>query len=195
MLTPITLTGDTVRLEPLSEAHIPDLVIAGSDERIWRYMLYGMVTDDAKMRAWVLDMLERQSRGGDLPFAVYHLQEKRVVGATRYMNIDEGARSLEIGGTWYAPESQRTGVNTECKYLLLKYAFEELCYVRVQFKTDFENTRSQQAIERIGAKKEGVLRKHIIRPDGSYRDSVFYSIIDSEWETVKAHLQGLLDRR
>ena len=194
MLNSITLTGRIVRLEPLSEKHIADLAIAGANESIWQYMLYGMVTDEDKMRAWVLDMLKRQSSGRDMPFAVRHSRAMRVIGATRYLNIDEDARGLEIGGTWYTPEFQRAVVNTETKYLLLKYAFEELNYIRVQFKTDLNNLPSQRAIERLGAKKEGILRQHIIRPDGGYRDSVFYSIIDSEWERVKARLEEMMGR-
>lgn len=191
-LTPITLTGKFIRLEPLSEAHISALAFAGADEAIWEYMRYGLVTTEEKMRVWVLDMLQRQAQGGDLPFAVHHLQAGRVIGATRYMNIDPAARGLEIGGTWYAPEFQRTSVNTECKYLLLKYAFETLGCIRVQIKTDILNVGSQRSIERLGAKKEGILRNHIIRLDGSYRDSVFYSIIESEWAGIKRKLEEML---
>jgi len=188
------LTGKIVRLEPLSEAHIQGLTVAGADEAIWENMRYGMVTTLPKMRAWVLDMLSRKEMVGDIPFAVYHIEMKCVVGATRYMNIDSSARGLEIGGTWYATELQRTGVNTECKYLLLKYAFENLKYIRVQIKTDILNIRSQRSIERFGATKEGILRNHIIRRDGSYRDSVFYSVIESEWPAVKTHLEALQAR-
>src|SRR5574338_616304 len=116
-LSPLTLTGRTVRLEPLSEAHVPDLALAGQDEGIWRHMLYGNIQTEDQMRLWVQDMLTRQSRGADLPFAVIHLQAGCAIGATRYMEIRPKDLALEIGGTWYAPAYQRTAGNTECKYL------------------------------------------------------------------------------
>jgi RimJ/RimL family protein N-acetyltransferase len=123
-----------------------------------------------------------------------HLESGRVAGATRYLNIVPQDRGLEIGGTWYGPEFQRTVVNTECKYLLLSHAFERLGCIRVQLKTDLRNERSQRAIERIGAVKEGVLRNHMILPDGRIRHSVFYSILDTEWPEVKNRLEGMLER-
>ena len=123
---------------------------------------------------------------------VIHLASGRVAGATRYLNMAPEHRGLEIGGTWYGADFQRTAVNTECKYLLLEYAFETLGCIRVQLKTDERNLRSQRAIERIGAKYEGILRNHMILPDGGYRDSVFYSIIDSEWPGVKKSLEEKL---
>jgi RimJ/RimL family protein N-acetyltransferase len=191
---PITLAGKVVRLEPLSEAHIPDLAAAGQDERIWEHMLYGSVTSEEQMRLWVLDLLGRQARGTDLPFAVIHLATGRAIGSTRYMEIRPDHRALEIGGTWYAVAYQRTAVNTECKYLLLRHAFEVYGCLRVQFKTDLRNVRSQQAIERLGATKEGVLRNHMLKPDGTLRHSVYYSIIDTEWPAVKALLEEKLTR-
>ncbi|MDP2993645.1 MAG: GNAT family protein, partial [Anaerolineales bacterium] len=160
--TPVTLTGKVVRLEPLSEAHIPALALAGRDESIWKYMLYADLTSEESMTTWVRDMLRRQQTGTDLPFAVIHLASGRAAGATRYLEMRPPHRSLEIGGTWYAPEFQRTAVNTECKYLMLKYAFEEMNCIRVQFKTDVRNERSILAIERLGAVREGVLRNHYI---------------------------------
>jgi RimJ/RimL family protein N-acetyltransferase len=189
---PITLSGRIVRLEPISEAHVSDLSLVCSDENIWRYMLYGDVLSETQMRAWVMDMLDRQAAGADLPFAVICLQTGRAIGATRYLDIQPHNRSLEIGGTWYGVDYQGTGVNTEAKYLLLKHAFEDLGCVRVQLKTDTRNQRSQRAIERLGAVKEGVLRKHMILLDGYQRDSVFYSIIDTEWPGVKARLESRL---
>ena len=123
-----------------------------------------------------------------------HLASGRVAGATRYLNIMPKDRGLEIGGTWYGTEFQRTAVNTECKYLLLTHAFETLACIRVQLKTDLRNERSQKAIERIGAKKEGVLRNHMILPDGNIRHSVFYSVLDSEWPEVKKNLEGMMNR-
>lgn len=192
---PITLHGRIVRLEPLREAHVPDLARVGLDERIWRYMIHGEIKTEAQLRAWVLDMLERQSQVTDLPFAVIDLDGGRAIGVTRYLNIDPGNRSLEIGGTWYGLEYQGTGVNADAKYLLLKHAFEDLGCLRVQLKTDLRNERSQRAIERLGAVKEGVLRKHMIQPGGYVRDSVIYSIIDTEWEAVKAGLEARLERK
>jgi RimJ/RimL family protein N-acetyltransferase len=189
---PIILAGKMVRLEPLSESHVPDLTISGQDESIWQYMLYNTIRTEQQMRSWVLDLLDRQSKGTDLPFAVIHLDSGRVIGATRYLNIRPQDRALEIGGTWYAVEFQRTAVNTECKYLLLQHAFERLKCIRVQFKTDLRNERSQRALERIGAVKEGILRSHMITPDGFIRDSVFYSILASEWPVVKARLEEKL---
>jgi RimJ/RimL family protein N-acetyltransferase len=189
---PVILTGRIVRLEPLSEEHVHDLAIAGQDESIWKYMLYGTVTSEEGMRTWVQDMLVRQSRGTDLPFAVIHLESGRAIGGTRFMEIRPQHRGVEIGGTWYATPYQRTAVNTECKYLLLGYAFDVWQCVRVQFKADLRNERSQQALERIGAKREGVFRNHMILPDGSIRHSVYYSIIESEWALVKRGLEKKL---
>jgi N-acetyltransferase len=190
--TPVTLEGKVVRLEPLCEAHVPALAVSGKDESIWMYMLYANLTSDESMGAWVRDLLERQKTGTDLPFAVVHLATGRVAGATRFLEMRPQHRSLEIGGTWYAPEFQRTAVNTECKYLLLKYAFEVMNCIRVQFKADSRNERSVCAIERIGAVWEGVLRNHYIMQDGKLRDSVYFSILDREWPGVKLRLEEKL---
>ena len=188
-IRPVTLVGRYVRLEPMTEAHVPALAEIGVGQDFWRFMLYGEMKTEADMRNWVLDIL---SRAGDLPFVAVHLASGRVAGATRYLNVSLKDRGLEIGGTWYGLDYQRTAVNTECKYLLLKHAFETLGAIRVQLKTDARNLRSQKAIERIGAVKEGILRKHMILPDGYIRDSVFYSIVDSEWEGVKSRLETIL---
>jgi len=189
---PVSITGRTVRLEPLSEWHIPDLAVAGRDESIWKFMLYGDVTGEPEMRLWVMALLDAQRLGTDLPFAVIHLESGKAIGATRFMDIRREHRSLEIGGTWYAVAYQRTAVNTECKYLLLTHAFETLSCIRVQFKTDQRNERSQRALERIGAVWEGTLRNHMILPDGTIRHSVYYSIIEAEWPAVKAKLEDML---
>jgi RimJ/RimL family protein N-acetyltransferase len=186
---PITLSLHTVRLEPLSDAHIPELFRAGNDASIWQYMRYGKIQTEAQMGEWVHKLLEAQDTGTDLPFAVIHLETEQAIGSTRYLEIQPHNRSLEIGGTWYTPTYQRTTVNTECKYLLLRHAFEVYGCVRVQFKADVRNLRSQRALQRIGAIKEGILRNHMILPDGTIRSSVFYSILDSEWFTVKALLE------
>ena len=191
---PVTLQGKHVRLEPLSEAHTSGLAEIGIGQSFWDFMLYGNIQTEADMRNWVLDILSRAEKGTDLPFAVIHLASGRVAGATRYLNIMPKDRGLEIGGTWYGPEFQRTAVNTECKYLLLKHAFETLGAIRVQLKTDSRNVRSQKAIEHIGGVKEGVLRNHMILPDGLFRHSVFYSILDSEWGSVKKNLEEMMKK-
>ena len=193
-LHPKLLTGQIVRLEPLSLEHVPGLTTAGRDESIWHYMVYGVVKTEEQMRAWVQHLLEARSAGTDLPFAVIHLPTGQVAGSTRYMEIRPADRGLEIGGTWYGVAYQRTAVNTECKYLLLKHAFETLGCIRVQLKTDLHNVRSQHAIERLGAVKEGVLRNHMVLPDGTMRHSVYYSIIDTEWPAIKARLEAMLER-
>jgi len=189
-LKPMTLTGRIVRLEPLGMQHLADLTLAGKDEIIWKYMRYGLVTTEGKMRDFIASLLAAQERGTDLPFAVIHRETSRAVGMTRYMYIDPLNRSLEIGGTWYGVAYQRTAVNTECKFLLLQYAFEQQDVVRVQFKADLRNERSQRALERIGAIKEGVLRDHMILPDGVIRSSVFFSILPREWPAVKSQTKN-----
>lgn len=195
MLTPqpITLTGRVVRLEPLSLEHVSDLTVAGADPDIWRYMPYPTVRNEGDMRAQIEDLLARQARTTDLPFAVWHLAEGRAIGMTRYLDIQVPNQSLEIGGTWYTPGFQRTAVNTECKWLLMTHAFETLGCLRVQIKTDLRNERSQRAIERLGAVREGVLREHMRMPDGYQRSSVYYSVLAEEWPTVRDRLRGWLD--
>ena len=187
---PVILTGKYVRLEPMTEAHVPGLAAIGLDDSIWKHMLYGEMRSEADMRTWVRGVLS----GSDVPFVAIQLASGRVAGATRYLNIAPEHRGLEIGGTWYGIEFQRTVVNTDCKYLLLKHAFETLGCIRVQLKTDSRNERSQRAIERLGAKHEGVLRNHMILPDGRFRNSVYYSIVDTEWPEVKARLEVMLAR-
>lgn len=191
-IEPITLIGQVVRLEPLSLAHVADLLVAAQDERIWQYLPYGQMNTEAAMQGLVQTLLTRQAQGTDIPFAVIHLGVGRAVGMTRYMEIRPAHRGLEIGGTWYGVDYQRTAVNTEAKFLLLQHAFETFDCMRVQLKTDSRNVRSQQAIERIGAVKEGVLRQHIIMSDGYIRDTVLYSILDKEWPAVRAALLSKL---
>jgi RimJ/RimL family protein N-acetyltransferase len=174
----------------MTEAHVPGLAAAGAGNvSIWKHMLHGDIQTEEDMLGWVRHILSQP----DLPFSVIYLESSRVAGATRYLNIAPEHRGLEIGGTWYGADFRRTAVNTECKYLLLQYAFETLDCIRVQFKTDMRNTRSQIAIERLGAKREGVLRNHMIMPDGKYRDSVYYSILDSEWPDIQKHLEEKLN--
>jgi RimJ/RimL family protein N-acetyltransferase len=191
-IEPITLTGQTVRLVPLQPAHVPELTLAGSDPGIWHYMRYGNIDNQTDMAAFVDDLLAHQARGTDLPFTVIHRKTGKAIGMTRYLSIEVENRGLEIGGTWYAVAYQHTAVNTECKFLLLRHAFEDLGCIRVQIKTDLRNERSQRAIERIGAIREGVLRDHMILPDGTVRSSVYYSVLAREWPAVKTHLSQLL---
>jgi RimJ/RimL family protein N-acetyltransferase len=191
---PVTLIGRHVRLEPMREDHIPGLIAAGSDPSIWTYMVYGDLSRPVAMEEWVREILRREGQGTDLPFTVIHRDSGKVAGATRYMEIRPAHRGLEIGGTWYAPDFQRTVVNTECKYLLLEHAFEAMGCIRVQFKTDSRNERSLVAIERIGGVREGMLRSHMILPDGVVRDSVYFSILESEWPVVKMKLEERLVR-
>lgn len=189
---PVTLIGRWVRLEPLRPEHAEALWPQADEPEIWRYMPYGEVNSLDKLRTVIEDLLGRQARGTDLCFAVFDDVTGAAAGMTRYMTIDRPNRSLEIGGTWYGKSYRRTAMNTECKYLLMKHAFEVLGCIRVQLKTDLRNERSQRAIERLGAVREGVLRKHMIMPDGYQRSSVMYSVIDDEWPAVKARLERLL---
>ena len=190
---PVTLTGKVVRLEPLSEAHVPGLTAVGMNDEIWRWMPYGVMKNEDDIRRWVQNLLTQIASGSVMPFAVIQLASGRVAGATRYMDIHPKDYALEIGGTWYGVEFQRTAVNTEAKYLLLRHAFEDLKCIRVQIKTDLRNERSQKAIERIGALREGVLRNSMIMPDGYYRSSVYYGILDDEWPVVKARLEEIMN--
>jgi len=190
---PVILSGKIVRLEPLAEGHVPDLAEVGLEESIWHYMRYGPMRTRADLHTWVLDLLRLQQAGTDLPFAVIYQVSGKAIGATRYMDIQPENLSLEIGGTWYGLAYQRTAVNTESKYLLLRHAFELLGCNRVQLKTDSRNERSQKAIERLGATREGILREHMILPDGTARSSVYYSILAAEWPRVKQRLEELLE--
>ncbi len=193
-IKPVTLTGEHVRLEPMTLEHVEALAEIGVGHDFWDFMVYGKMENAEDMRGWVTDILSRAAKGTDLPFVAIHLASGRVAGATRYLNIMPNDRGLEVGGTWYGLDFQRTVVNTECKYLLFKHAFETLGAIRLQLKTDSRNERSQRAIERIGAVKEGVLRNHMILPDGIIRHSVYYSILDTEWEGVKKRLEERLGK-
>jgi N-acetyltransferase len=189
---PLTLEGSVVRLEPIGERHVADLAKVGLEDDIWRFMRYGKMKTIEQLTDWVRELLVLQDQGSDLPFAVIYKETGAAVGCTRYLNIDTLDRSLEIGGTWYGLDYQGTLVNTDCKYLLMKHAFDELGCIRVWFKTDSRNQRSQRAIERLGAVREGVLRNHMILPDGYIRDSVVYSVLPNEWPRVKMMLEARL---
>ncbi len=188
----VTLEGVHVRLEAPAEKHIPDLLVAGQDPGIWEYMPFGPFQTAEELRTAIARWAEHAAAGKSMSFVIVRKSDDRAVGLTAYLDIHPYDHWLEIGGTWLAPEARRTAINTECKYLLLRYAFETLGCVRVQLKTDARNIRSQHAIERLGAVKEGVLRKHM-RTRGDYtRDTVMYSIVDGEWPAVKQRLEGFL---
>jgi len=182
------LRDDAVLLRPLEVEDIAGLWAVGQEPEIWKYMRSGLVDSEEKMRAWARSALEARAKGGDFPFVTVELPSGTIAGATRYMTIDSANRSLEIGGTWVGGPYRRTKVNTHAKFLMLQHAFEVLNCVRVQLRTDSRNERSQRAIERIGAKREGVFRKDFIYPDGYQRDTVFYSIIEQEWPAVRLRL-------
>ena len=193
-IEPITLTGRLARLEPLRMEHAAELYEASRDPGIWSYLPVQTPASLADMEQLLASTLHLQQEGECLPFAIIDLTYGRAVGQTRYLSIVRKDRGLEIGWTWLTPAVQRTGINTECKYLLLSHAFEHSGAIRVQLKTHHMNLQSQRAIERLGATKEGVLRNHMIMPDGSYRHSVYYSIIDSEWPQIKAGLGAKMQR-
>ena len=193
-LRPIVLEGDFVRLEPMTLEHHAGLSAIGLDPEIWRFTLVVVQTPE-EMRGYMDAALELQRGGTTLPFVTIERSSGQIVGSTRFGNYDPANRRIEIGWTWIAPRWQRTAINTEAKYLMLSHAFEKLHCVRVELKTDVLNTRSRKAMLRIGAKEEGVLRKHSLVWDGRYRDSIYYSILDDEWATVKQELEKMLIRR
>ena len=189
----IVLTGKAAALELLSMAHHEDLVEAVQDgdlHKLW----YTNIPSAYEMRAEISRRLELHWQGSMYPFAVKHHATQRCVGMTTYMNIEPSQRRLEIGSTWLRKSIQRSAVNTECKWLLLEYAFEQLNCICVEFRTHAMNLQSRRAIERLGAKQDGILRNNMIMANGSYRDSAVYSIIASEWPSVKANLTWQLQQ-
>ena len=191
IVVPVTLEGLHVRLEPLKKAHLAGLAEVGLDEELWRWIPTAVRTRE-EMVAYIETALDEQQRGVSLPFAIVEKVTGRAIGSTRYGNIDRTHHRVEIGWTWVAREWQRTAMNTEAKYLLLKHAFESLGCMRVELKTDSLNEKSRAAILRIGAKEEGIFRNHMITASGRIRHSVYFSIIDSEWPEVKARLEARL---
>lgn len=192
-IEPITLEGTYVRIEPLSLSHHETLSHVGLDEDLWRWIPTQVRTPE-EMKAYIGLALDEQARGVSLPFAIIEKTSGRAIGSTRYGNIDRAHRRVEIGWTWIARQWQRTSVNTECKYLLLRHAFEMLGCIRVELKTDSLNERSCAAILRIGAKQEGIFRNHMITSSGRLRHSVYFSVIDAEWPAVKSNLEAKLNR-
>src|SRR5580704_559824 len=191
-VSPVMLQGEHVRLEPLAKAHLAGLAEAGLDKELWRWIPVPVRTVD-EMAAYVETALGEQERGVSLPFAIVEKASGRAIGSTRYGNIDRTHHRVEIGWTWVGREWQRTAVNTEAKYLLLRHAFETLGCMRVELKTDSLNEKSRAAILRIGAQHEGIFRNHMITASGRIRHSAYYSIIDSEWPAVKARLESRLN--
>nr|WP_166245419.1 GNAT family protein [Paenibacillus turpanensis] len=186
MIDPVVLTGQRVSLVPMEEGHTEGLFEAGNFPEIWT-VTQGEISSLQDAEQYVRKALEQMNA---LPFVIVDKETDAIVGSTRFFDISLPNKGLEIGSTWLTPSKWRSYVNTECKYLLLKHCFETLHMIRVQLKTDSRNTRSQMAIERLGAVKEGVLRNHMILPDGYIRDSVYYSILDREWPNVKQHLES-----
>ena len=190
---PATLEGHGVRLEPMSREHEKGLIEAATDGKLWE-LFFTSVPEPDKTRAYIDAALAGQEKGDMLPWVVRDLRSGAIVGSTRYHDIIPPADRVEIGWTWYAARCQRTHVNTTCKLLLFEYAFEKLSCKVVGLRTDNFNFRSQRAIEALGAKKDGVIRHHWPRRDGTVRDSVMYSVLANEWPDVKRHLQFRLKR-
>ena len=192
-IEPVTLKGTHATLEPLTREHEAALATAADDGEIWR-LWYTSVATPEKMAGYIAVALDMRERLGGMPFIVRDNATGDIVGCTRYFNVDAANRRLEIGHTWYAKRAQRSAINTECKLLLLTHAFEKLRCIAVEFRTHWFNHASRAAIARLGAKQDAVLRNHQISSDGSYRDTVVFSIIESEWPAVKQPLRYQLER-
>jgi len=191
-LAPVTLHGCHATLEPLTRAHCDAMAKATSDGELWK-LWYTIVPLPEGMMAEIDRRLDLQAKGSMLPFAVLDAN-RTAVGMTTYMNIDAANKRVEIGSTWYAERVQRSALNTECKLMLMMHAFETLGCIAVEYRTSLFNHKSRQAIERLGAKLDGILRNHQHHTDGSLRDTCVYSIIQSEWPTVKSHLTFQLEK-
>lgn len=190
---PITLTGTHASIEPLGREHEEALQRAVADGELWR-LWYTTVPPPEKMGQYIAFALDMRERLDAMPFVIREKSSGEIVGCTRYFNVDAANRRLEIGHTWYSKRVQRGPINTECKLMLLSYAFEKLQCIAVEFRTHWFNHASRTAIERLGAKQDGVLRNHQVLADGSKRDTVVFSIIDGEWPAVKRHLRYELER-
>jgi RimJ/RimL family protein N-acetyltransferase len=191
----LSFSGRHARLEPLEERHAPDLLAQCAASDLWRYMPMPAPPSLDAMNVWIREARERAAGATERPFAILDAPSGRAIGSTRYLDIRPEHRGLEVGWTWLGPAFQRTAINTECKLMLLTHAFESMGAVRVQLKTDARNLQSQRAIERLGAVREGVLRRHMILWDGYVRDSVMFSISDLDWPEVRTRLQGMLSAR
>jgi RimJ/RimL family protein N-acetyltransferase len=191
-LSAVELKGKTVMLVPLKAEHASALVKAASDGELWNLWFTGVPSKNS-INAYIEFALAQQDAGTSLPFVVVENSSQKIIGSTRFCNADTVNKRVEIGYTWYAKSVQKTVVNTECKHLLLSHSFEALSAIAVEFRTHWYNHSSRNAIARLGAKQDGVLRNHHVMADGSYRDTVVFSIINSEWLTVKANLQFKLN--
>lgn len=187
----VTLEGEAVLLQPLSMDHLDALLEAGKDDAIWQYMTSTCVTREG-MQSFIETALSWQDAGTAVPFATVDRNTGKVIGSTRFANIVKEHKRLEIGWTWIAPAWQRSAINTEAKYLMMCHAFEEAGCNRVELKTNAKNMKSRSAILRLGAKEEGTLRWHMLNPDGTPRDTVYFSVIAEEWPEVKERLRGLI---
>ncbi len=192
-LHPIQLEGELVKLVPLQKSQKVDLAFAASDGKLWE-LWYTSVPSPKTIDSYLDIALSEQEKGNALPFAIIDKKNNTIVGSTRFLNIDAKNKRVEIGATWYGKKTQRTGINTECKYLLLKYAFENLNCIAVEFRTHFHNHPSRNAILRLGAKQDGVLRNHRVDEFGNLRDTVVFSILNSEWKTVKTSLEYKMNK-
>ena len=181
---PVILQNKKARLIPLQKEHFEELKSIAFDESLWKYTITKIYTED-DLRNYIEIAIEEREKFQSYPFVIYDVATGKIAGSTRYGNISLEHRRVEIGWTWYAPVFQRTGLNRACKFELLQYAFEKLNCIRVELKTGSLNLTSQTAIAKIGATKEGVLRKHMIQEDGSFRDTVYFSILQDEWPSVK----------
>lgn len=188
------LEGEFVRLEPLTLGHLGGLCEVGLDEELWRWTAADIKTRE-DLEKYVRVALDEQKRGISLPFATVEKSSKKIVGSTRFGNIDVKNRRVEIGWTWIGKNWQRTFVNTEAKFLMLRHAFEVWKCIRVELKTDVLNEKSRTAIKRIGAKEEGILRKHLIADSGRVRDTVYYSLLEDEWQDVKMNLEAKMNSK
>lgn len=191
-VVPRVMRGHSVVLEPISLSHVQGLWEIGQESSDWAYMPRPCFQSLEDTEAWVRDALALSQKGEQITFVLVSPTTKKLMGSTRYLNIHDYHRGLEIGWTWLGKDFQRTEVNTETKYLLLSHAFDVLHAHRVELKTDARNIRSQKAIQRIGAVKEGVFRRHAIVQNGFVRDSVYFSVIDTEWEQVKSNLKAMM---
>ena len=191
---PMTLDGQLVQLITLNKDHFSELESLAKDKRIWQYYVYDG-SDVNRLRSVLKGALIDMLNGTQVPFVIYLRREKRLIGSTRFMDIQPLNRKLEIGSTWLHPDYWGSEVNLECKLLMLTYCFEKAGALRVQFKTDEDNKRSRKAIEKIGGKFEGILRHDMLRDNGTNRNSAYYSIINLEWNNVKANLTDLLQQK
>ena len=193
-IEPVTLTGSKVILEPLSLEHLDGLSSAVKDGERWK-LWFTSIPAPEKAEEYIKTALEMRENAGAMPFIVRDRESNKIIGCTRYFNVDEVNQRLEIGYTWYSESYQRTAANTECKYLLLSHAFEKLDAIAVEFRTHWHNHKSRAAIARLGAKQDGVLRNHQRTADGSYRDTVVFSIINLEWPAVRQSLMFKLNNQ